>query len=286
MQQIKRTIVRLMTIPALLTIGLLALLFAALPTPPRVHAGDPTLDAAMQIIWQATRSAQQTREAREAELASQRATAGAIENAQRQAAMEATRSAYATRLVIEATATRQAMDLQATREREQAEATATRSALDAEATRHAIAATATADALRAQDVRAAATATAQIANLHAEATRTALARQQETEQRNAVLTSLGIVVNTLATILAIVAIAWAVIHGLHIVVRNFSRPRPVVIVEDHGDAQDGTPLPAEPVAPSVTQVVPFDPAVAEATLDLIAQHTYVADESDSNEPTE
>lgn len=258
MTRIKRTIVRVFLIPTIITFGLLALLFATIPTTPHVRASDPTLDAAMQVIWQATHSAQQTRDARDAELASQRATAAAIENAQRQAALEATRSAYATRLIVEATATRQALDLQATRERQSAEATATRAALDAEATRQAIAATATMEALRAEEARTAATATAAMANLHAQATRTALARQQESEQRNALLTSFGIGASSLATLLAIIAIAYAIVNALRTL-----KAKPVVIVEE---PRDSTPTPTP-----ITQVVPFDENVARATLDLIAQ---------------
>lgn len=253
MQRIQRTIVRFIAVPVLITCGLLALLFSAMPTTPTARAGDPTLDAAMQVIWQATRSVQQTRDAREAELASQRATAAAIENAQRQAALEATRSAYATRLAVEATATRQAMDAQATRERQQAEATATM------------------EAIRAEEMRTIATTTAVMANLHAQATRTALARQQETEQRNALLTSLGIGASTLVVILIALAIGRSAVNVLQMVgAKYFSSRPPVVIVEEH----HAEPVPASPSSPPLTQVVPFDENVARATLDLIAQQIH------------
>ena len=70
----------------------------ALPTTPptRVYAqSDPTLDAAEQIIRQATRSAQQTRDARDYELAHQRAE-------QTRLASEATRVYAATRAALDA----------------------------------------------------------------------------------------------------------------------------------------------------------------------------------------
>jgi hypothetical protein len=198
---------------------LVALLTSVSSTPPSVRAGNPTLDAAMFAILQATTQAQETKAARDQELASQRATASAIDLLQRQALATATREAHLTRQASNATATQ--VSANATATQAWVNATATQATMNAIATQISTNATATQVSTNATatqiSINANATATqvstnataTQVSN-HATATQvstnatatqvliyataTAIAHQQSAADREAVLQSAGMIV--------------------------------------------------------------------------------------------
>jgi len=254
---------------------------------PTVRAQDPTLDAAMQAIWQATRSAQQTRDARDQDAANQRATAAAIENARSQADVDATRSAYATRQIVEATATRQAMDAQQTRERQAANATATQASayanatasqasINVEGTRAAYAATATTDALRTQQTRTAVNATATIESIHADATRAAIQLQQESETRDAAIRSIAFGLGALIGVLLLIVAGGIAVRAFWRATTKRDATRVATVVE-----AASAPTPREPLfvdaAPVTLTQIAYNPdpdinaRAGQITLDLIAR---------------
>jgi len=193
----------------------------------RVYAqSDPTLDAAEQAIRQATRSAQQTRESREYELARQRAE-------QTRIAGEATRVYAATRAALDAYATRQAIDERATRAAMEAHQTAT--AASARATQTAVYAgeTATAEhrarAATATAEHQARAATATVEALYIEATTRAIQRE---EQFHA------------AAILFLATLAIVVVVFTAVAIRALLRPPKPIIVESKTETPTPTSEPS------------------------------------------
>jgi len=198
----------------------------ALPTTPTHAQSDPTLDAAEQIIRQATRSAQQTRDARDYELARQRAE-------QTRLASEATRVYAATRAALDAYATRQAIDERATRAAMEAHQTAT--AASARATQTAVYAgeTATAEhrarAATATAEHQARAATATVEALYIEATTRAIQRE---EQFHA------------AAILFLATLAIVVVVFTAVAIRALLRPPKPIIVESKTETPTPTSEPS------------------------------------------
>ncbi len=258
---------------------LIALLFVLMPAT-SVRAVDPTLDAAMRAIWEATRNAQQTRDVRDAEIANQRLTATALENQQRQLAISQTQTAVAQTATAEAqnaTATAAARGTMTV----QAQATATaRAGLTAtarsEATLTAQAqqtATARAEATRtaqAQQTASAATLqareTASAATLQAQATATRTALIVATEQRNAQLAVyvIAIAISAVILVLTVWLIRWALLI----------RSKPIVIVEESKEQQ----VPVKPVG-AATEEVQCD-GVATAPVRIVADDGALARELD------
>jgi|GEM_PF-873238 len=215
----------------------LTLAALALPTPSvtRAQSGDPTLDAAQLAIWQATRRAQQTREAYDAQIAAQRATQAAVnaENARR--AGEATRAVGETKSALEAYATLQAIAAQATRAAMQAEAdqwrreaTATQAAVNAETTRAAQTQTANARATVAAQTQDARQATATMQAIQVDATRIALDRAAEYEARFQT-----------ASLVTVLLIGAAVVVFAAVAIRALARQPRRVIVEENGEQGTG-----------------------------------------------
>jgi len=232
------------------------------PSPAYVAAGDPTLDAAIGIIIQATRQEQDrrnasaaTRAAAEADAIRQRtlaqATAAAVSVQQTQVAADATRSYQATQQALDTLATRTAIDSQATAERRRQDATATSVSLAADATRtarlQAIAATAVMVGVQAQETRTAATSTAVMAGIQAQAEST----------RESLKTTGTVLLFIIAT-----ALAGLTARGLW---RISPRP-PVVVVA--GEAEQIPPSPDElPTAPP-TRVV-YDAEAAQRITEIL-----------------
>ena len=231
---------------------MMGILLALSPSTVSVSAGDPTLDAAIGIIIQATRQEQDrrnaisaTRAAVESEAAQQRAyaqaTQAAISIQQTQIASEATRQAVATRQAIESQATRQALDLQATIERREQEATATQAAIFAEATRQVTYATATSAAIS------------------AEATRQAIERQAQAENVREILRIAGII---------LLFIIGAILFPVSIrALWRVGQIKPIAMAES--EQQSGPPPTDDelPVSP-LTQVV-FDQNAAQRITDIL-----------------
>ena len=260
------------------------------PTPSRAYANDPTLDAA---IYQATVRAgqtavadKQTRDAREQEAANQRGTAAAIENTRRQAEVDATRSAYATRQVVDTTstrqalnvqqtATRQALNAQQTRERQSADATVTQGSLQADSTRVANDATATTNAVRAWQTRTADDATSTMEGIYADATRVAVQRQQDAEARDASIRSLAIGLGALVSI-ALLIIGGGI--GLQALWKA-TLPRPVEVVADRSTMNSSTKDVTPDAPPEYLDVPqPFGHSVEENPVTL----TQIAYNPDPN----
>ena len=239
----------------LLPVVVIGMLIASPPPSPVGAQIDPTLEAAQRIIWQATARAQATRNAQEAMLAAQRATAAAMSIQQTQTAAEATRSYQATRQALDSQATRQALDLQATAEKQHQEATATQAALAADAT------------------RTAATATAVMAGVQAEATQQAIARQAQAESRTETLRLIGIIV-----LFAIgVALAVAATRALwRIGPRKI--PPPIVVVESAVGQSGPPPGPGELPAIPPTRVV-YDAEAVRKMGEILAYQSQPEGES-------
>lgn len=241
---------------------------------------NPTLDAAEQAIRQATRAAQQTRDAREQELTLQRAE-------QTRVAGEATRVYAATRAALDTYATRQAIDTQATRaaleshatattERQRRDATATRLIEHVNATRSAGTQTAIALATREQHTRAASHATATLEAIRAQATRVAMQRAAEHEERFFAATLAFVFVLGIAVVaFAVVAIRalWRTPHP--IVIETTVSPTPAT----YGEATHGAPVQTD-LPP--TRVV-CDPAAAQRITEILEFQERGDDESSPND---
>jgi hypothetical protein len=224
----------------------------------RVYAqSDPTLDAAEQIIRQATRSAQQTRDARDYELARQRAE-------QTRIAGEATRVYAATRAALDAYATRQAIDERATRAAMEAHQTAT--AASARATQTAVYAgeTATAEhrarAATATAEYAARAATATAEALYIEATARAIQREEQFH---------AAAIFFLAT-LAIVVVVFAAV-AIRALIRP---PQPIIVESPHADTLPPPPPPEPPPPPNVQTDLPktrviLDPVAVQRITEIL-----------------
>lgn len=221
------------------------LLCAGAPRP--AAAVNPTLDAAILVIIQATRDEQDrrnaaaaTRSATEAEAARQnaivQATAAAVSVQQTQEAAQATRSYQSTVAALEMQSTRAALDAQATAERQRNDATATRAAIVLDATRNA------------------ATATAAMGQFEAESTRQAIQRRAEYEGRLESLRVGGVI---LALVIG-VGLAGLAAHRLWRIAPPISRQP---IAKSHTEPKGPPPAPDEiPPAPPTRVVVDAEAA--------------------------
>jgi hypothetical protein len=247
---------RLSTI--VLSVTIIGALCLASPPPVSVAAGDPTLDAAIGIIIQATRQEQDrrnamaaTRAAAEAEAIRQRAFAQATESAvsiqQTQVAAEATRNTQSTRVAIEATATRQFLDLQVTVEERRQEAAATQNSILAEYTRQAIFATATSAAISSE-------ATQQVAVV----TRQIIERQQQTESTRESLQTTGTILIFVIGLMLAVTVARAL--------WRISPRQPVTVVENEVEQVPPSPDEIPPAPP--TRVV-YDAEATQRITDIL-----------------
>lgn len=228
----------------------------SVPPTPIVHASDPTLDAALAAIAQATIQAQHTKDAREQDLANQRATVAALDLAQRRQA--ATWTAQA-----------QARDAEAT----QVARTATASFVQTQVAQTAVAlatqqmATANASATSAEKTRVdeqaqsdnATRTTFQIQALQtssAQQTQAAMNRKIAVEERDANVRTVGsalLLGASLSMLLAVARWVWTV-----------TRPRTVVqIIDDATVLSPSLPPDESPVIERVSQ----DPVQSEPIIE-------------------
>jgi hypothetical protein len=245
-------------ISAILGILIIATLSVSFTPTPRVYATDPTMDAALFTLAQATAQAQQTKDAREQEAVNQRGTTTAIENAQRQANATATRQTQLTRQAADATATRIS-----------ANATSTQVSVNATLAKQSANATATMESLRVMQTQVAITTTATAEAISANATATAIARQQQSEDRDATIKSAGIVVAIIGLVIVVVLLVTVLTVLLIQTIRRGFVPK----------IPTATPSP-----PQVVFVQPPPPAIVVDDPAMIEEITRALRESE--EPTD
>lgn len=237
------------------------------PAPPsRVAASDPTLDAALYAIVQRTAWAGQTRDAREAELASQRITATAQALEALRAARTATASAEETRTAETRVARTATAHSEETRSAETRVAQTTAAETRAAETQSARTATAIASETRRAEESARQTAT-----VSAEQTR--IAHEQAllaSETRAAQARFVGTWLVVALLVLALVALSASAVRALW-------RVRRPVVVETVAAAptapEPDVPAAAAESALPPTQVI-FSDAGAQTILDLISNYGH------------
>ena len=221
--------------------GVMGMLILVSPAPAHLAAGDPTLDAAISIIIQATRQEQDRRNAIEATAAAVSAHA-----TQQAASVQATAAALSIQQTKTASeATRQARDLQATTEARQQAVAATQMAILAEGTRQATFATATSAAI------------------HAEATRQAIDLQVQVESQLAALRVIGI------ALLFVLGVA-VTVAAVRLLWRMAPRPaaQPIVVIESDNAQDDRPPTEDELPTPPETRVV-YDQGAAQRIAEIL-----------------
>lgn len=250
----------------------LAIVLGALLLPARdnvrAQGGDPTLDAAQMAIWQATRRAQQTREASDAQLAAQRATQAAVNAENTRAASDATRVYAATRGALDAYATRAAIDAQATRAAIETQATATAEKWKHDATRGAQTQTANTEQTRTAETRAAMQAAATMQAIQVQATRAAIERTAEYEARfNSASLALVFVLGAVVILFAAVAIRALARQPKTVVVEDARGERREAREPGSRDGEQGVEDIEIPPAPK-TRVV-LDPQAAQRITEIL-----------------